>query len=1082
MKHTSTESLGRIDRTQSLHFTFDGRELTGHPGDTLASALLRNGVHLVGRSFKYHRPRGILAAGAEEPNALVAVRRDDARYTPNLRATQVELYEGLEAHSQNRWPSLTCDFGAINNVISPFIPAGFYYKTFMWPRGAWKSLYEPRIREAAGLGKSPTLADPDRYTNRFAHCDVLVIGAGPAGLAAALAAAAGGGRVIICDEQPELGGSLLSEPAGPTAAQIEGVTASAWLSRAVETLKRNSRVTILPRTTAFGYFPHNMVGLNQRLTDHLATPPAESPRERQWQVRAKEVVIAAGAIERPLVFPGNDRPGIMLASAARTYVNRYGAVPGSRAVVMTACDEAYRAALDLHHAGVFIALIADIRAHVDGPLVEAARHVGLPVQTGTTLVGTSGRLHVETVRLARVDEHGKVLDGEQIMPCDLVLMSGGFTPTVHLFSQSRGKLVWDEQTLSFVPGQAAERVRSAGACRGVFSLAAVLEDGRAAGAGAAVDAAAGTRGGVGTRATADVRGGSARIAAVPRASGGADFASRAGTDARVGGAGIAAGSRVSGGSDSASRAGASAGGASRSAGPAPADTGLPVDPPLGAFVGALPQPGGGTGTMAFVDWQNDVTTKDLTLATREGFQSVEHVKRYTTTGMATDQGKTSNLNALGVVSKQLNKSIPEVGLTTFRMPYTPISFASFAGFSRGSLFDPVRRTPTHDWAARNGAVFEDVGLWKRAHYFPRTINGKREDMHTAVARECVAVRKGCGIFDASTLGKIEVVGKDAATFMNRMYINGWTTLAIGRSRYGVLLRDDGFIYDDGVVARTAEDRFHVTTTTGGAAGVLRLMEDYLQTEWPELNVWLTSITEQWSVIAVQGPNSRRVLEKLVQGVDISAQAMPHMSVARGRICGAPMLLFRVSFTGELGFEVNVPSDFGLAVWEAIYAAGQQYDITPYGTEAMHILRAEKGYIIVGQETDGTVTPDDAGLSWAIGKTKPDFVGKRSLQRPSMTADSRKQLVGLVTADPHVVLDEGSQIMHGQGQRAPARPIGHVTSSYHSAVLGRSIALALVSGGRARTGETLYVQTDQADVAVKVTSPVFYDPEGARLNG
>ena len=1005
MKHATTESLGRVDRTRTLRFTFDGRELTGYPGDTLASALLRNGIHLVGRSFKYHRPRGILAAGAEEPNALVAVRRDDARYTPNLRATQVELYEGLEAHSQNRWPSLKFDCSAINSLIAPFIPAGFYYKTFMWPRGAWKSLYEPRIREAAGLGKSPTLADPDRYTNRFAHCDVLVVGAGPAGLSAALAAAATGARVILCDEQPEFGGSLLSEPAGHAAEQIDGVRASEWIARAVETLRRNSRVTLLSRTTAFGYFPHNMVGLNQRLTDHLAAPHPDSPRERQWQVRAKEVVIAAGAIERPMVFPGNDRPGIMLASAARTYVNRYGAVPGTRAVIITASDEAYRAALDLYHAGVFIALIADIRDHVEGPLVEAARHAGLPVQTGTTIVGTSGRLHVETVRLARVDNHGQVQAVEQTMPCDLVLMSGGFTPTVHLFSQSRGKLVWDDKTQSFIPGQAAagERVRSAGACRGVFALAAVLEDGKTAGAAAAA-----------SRATAAAS--------------------------------------------------------------------LPPDPPLGAFVGALPQPGGGTGIMAFVDWQNDVTTKDLALATREGFESVEHVKRYTTTGMATDQGKTSNLNALGVMSKQLGKSIPEVGLTTFRMPYTPISFASFAGFSRGDLFDPVRRTPTHDWAARNGAVFEDVGLWKRAHYFPRTIAGKREDLHAAVARECVAVRKSCGMFDASTLGKIEVVGKDAATFMNRMYVNGWTTLAVGRSRYGVLLRDDGFIYDDGVVARTAEDRFHVTTTTGGAPGVLRLMEDYLQTEWPELNVWLTSITEQWSVIAVQGPNSRRVLENLVEGMDLSAEKMPHMSVARGRICGAPLLLFRVSFTGELGFEVNVPADFGLAVWEAIYAAGQEYDITPYGTEAMHVLRAEKGYIIVGQETDGTVTPDDAGLTWAIGKTKPDFVGKRSLQRPSMTAATRKQLVGLMTTDPHVVLDEGSQIMQAQGQRAPVRPIGHVTSSYHSAVLGRSIALALVAGGRARTGETLYVQTDQADVAVTVTSPVFYDAEGARLNG
>jgi sarcosine oxidase, subunit alpha len=1024
-----------------IRFTFDGCELTGFTGDTLASALLRNGVHLVGRSFKYHRPRGILAAGSEEPNALVGVRRDDARYTPNLRATQVELYDGLEAHSQNRWPSLSWDFGSINNLISPFIPAGFYYKTFMWPRSAWKSLYEPRIRAAAGLGTSPTLADPDRYTNRFAHCDVLVVGAGPAGLSAALAAASSGAKVILCDEQAEFGGSLLSESAGSHAASIEGMPASTWLARAIATLKDNPRVTVLPRTNAFGYFPHNMMGLNERLTDHLAQPHADSPRERQWQVRAKEVVLAAGAIERPLVFPGNDRPGIMLAGAARTYVNRYGAVPGARSVVITACDEAYRAAIDLHEAGVYIAIIADIRAQADGPLANAARHAGLPVQTSTTIVGTTGRLRVDTVMLARIDDHGHVSDDVKIMPCDLVLMSGGFTPTVHLFSQSRGKLTWDDKTQSFIPGQAAERVRSAGACRGVYSLAAVLNDGSTAGASAA--AAAVSHRGAGSSSVA----GHTPAANSPASA----FAANATT------------------SPSADHASASA-------------SSTPADPPIGAFAGALPQPGGATGSMAFVDWQNDVTTKDLALATSEGFRSVEHIKRYTTTGMATDQGKTSNLNALGFVSRKLDKSIPEVGLTTFRMPYTPVSFASFAGFARGSLFDPIRRTPTHDWAARNGAVFEDVGLWKRAHYFPRSTAGSREDMHSAVARECVAVRKSVGMFDASTLGKIEVVGKDAVTFMNRMYVNGWASLAVGRSRYGVLLRDDGFVYDDGVVARTAEDRFHVTTTTGGAAGVLRLMEDYLQTEWPELNVFLTSISEQWSVIAVQGPNSRRVLEKLVEGVDMSAQAMPHMSVARGRICGAPMLLFRVSFTGELGFEVNVPADFSQSVWEAIYAAGQQYDITPYGTEAMHVLRAEKGYIIVGQETDGTVTPDDAGLGWAIGKTKPDFVGKRSLQRPSMSADNRKQLVGLFTSDPNVVLDEGSQVMQGAGQKAPVRPIGHITSSYHSAVLGRSIALALVSGGRARMDETLYVPTGNADVAVKVTSPVFYDPAGARLNG
>jgi sarcosine oxidase subunit alpha len=1050
------EPAGRIDRTRPINFSFDSRALGGFQGDTLASALIRNGVHLVGRSFKYHRPRGILAAGSEEPNALVSVRRDDARYTPNLRATQVELYEGLEAHSQNRWPSLALDCGGLNNLIAPFIPAGFYYKTFMWPHGAWKSLYEPRIRAAAGLGEAPTQPDPDRYTNRFAHCDVLVVGAGPTGLAAALAAAAEGARVIICDEQAELGGSLLSEPAGHDGVPVNGVAADSWLATALETLTRNPRVTVLPRTTAFGYFPHNLVGLNQRLTDHQAQPDRETPRERQWQVRAREVVLATGAIERPLVFPGNDRPGIMLAGAARTYVNRYGAVPGSRAVVVTGCDEAYRAALDLHKAGVYIALIADIRARADGPLVSTARHAGLPVQTRTTVIGTSGRLRVNTVELARTDAHSAVTDTTQTMPCDLVLMSGGFTPTVHLFSQSRGKLAWDEKTQSFVPGAPAERVRCAGACRGIFALEAVLADGTT----------------TGTAAAADAR----RAKIAPGAICGA-MTGAATTTTAVTGAVVTASAPTAG--PSATGAPAIAAGAT-AAGVVPhAASSLPSDPAIGAYTGALPQPGGAPGSMAFVDWQNDVTTKDLALATREGFSSVEHLKRYTTTGMATDQGKTSNLNALGFVSRALDKTIPQVGFTTFRPPYTPVTFASFAGFSRGPLFDPIRRTPTHDWATRNGAVFEDVGLWKRARYFPRG----GENLHAAVARECLAVRKSCGLFDASTLGKIEVVGKDAATFMNRMYVNTWGSLAVGRCRYGVLLRDDGFVFDDGVVARTAEDRFHVTTTTGGAARVLGLMEDYQQTEWPDLSVWLTSTTEQWAVIAVQGPNSRRVLAGLVEEVDISAQTLPHMGIAKGLFLGVPMLLFRVSFTGELGFEVNVPADYGLAVWEAIHAAGQQYDIAPYGTEAMHVLRAEKGYIIIGQETDGTVTPDDVGLGWAIGKSKPDFVGKRSLQRPAMNAPDRKQLVGLQTRDPRVVLDEGAQIMQEPDQNAPMRPLGHVTSSYHSAVLDRSIALALVSGGRARIGETLHVQAmNGADVAVTVTPPAFYDVDGARLNG
>ena len=989
---------GRVDRSRPVRFTFDGRSYAGYSGDTLASALLASGVRVFGRSFKYHRPRGLLAAGSEEPNALVALIRDAGRTTPNLRATQVEIYEGLVAESQNRWPSLAFDVQAVNDFIAPLIPAAFYYKTFMWPRFAWHRWYEPVIRRSAGLGRAPSAADPDRYAQRYAHCDVLVVGAGPAGLAAALAAASTGARVMLCDEQAELGGSLLDE----SAASIDGRPAQQWLSETLAALGRQPNVTLLSRTTAFGYFPHNMIGLCERLTDHLAAPADGVPRERLWQVRAGEVVIATGAIERPLVFPGNDRPGAMLASAARTYLNRYGVSVGQRIVLVTGCDAAYAAALDLHAAGTTVALIADVRDGASGAAVSAAREAGIEVVTGATVLGTSGRLGVRSVTLGTV-ANGTV-SGRRVVTCDALLMSGGYTPSVHLFSQSRGKLAWDADQQAFLPASSAERERSAGACRGLDGLEAVLNEGAQAGRDAA--------------RSQGRSGEPQRINAVAR-----EFSVR----------------------------------------------GTP---------GALPQPGVGPPSRAFVDFQNDVTTKDLALAAREGFESIEHIKRYTTTGMATDQGKTSGMNALAFVADDLGRPLPKVGLTTFRMPYTPVTFGIFAGYDRGDLFDPVRTTPTHEWAVAHGAVFEDVGQWKRGRYFPQA----GEDMHAAVARECRAVRAGVGMFDASTLGKIEVVGPDAATFLSRMYVNNFANLAPGRSRYGILLRDDGFVYDDGVIARLSDNRFHVTTTTGGAARVFALMEDYLQTEWPDLKVWLTSTTEQWSVIAVQGPRARDLLAQLVTDIDLSPTALPHLGVADGRICGIPMRLFRVSFTGEMGFEVNVPADFGQAVWEAVHAAGQAFGITPYGTEAMHVMRAEKGYIIVGQETDGTVTPDDAGLTWAVGKTKPDFVGKRSLARPAMLATGRKQLVGLLTVDPATVLEEGAQVVATPGQSPPMQLIGHVTSSYASAVLGRSIALAMVADGRARVGQTLYVPMPQGDVAVQVTAPMFYDAEGARLHG
>ncbi|NVK36099.1 MAG: sarcosine oxidase subunit alpha family protein [Rhodobacteraceae bacterium] len=993
------EKGGRIDRNASVTFSFDGEELEGYQGDTLASALLANGQHLVGRSFKYHRPRGIVTAGSEEPNALVSIHRKGDQ-TPNIRATQVELYEGLEATSQNRFPSLGFDVGAINDILSPLFPAGFYYKTFMWPKSFWDRVYEPIIRSAAGLGYAPKNPDHDRYANTYAHCDVLVIGSGPAGLAAALSAAESGARVILCDEQAEFGGSLLSE----TTSTIDGLAPAEWIVKTVTTLAGMDNVTLLPRTTAFGYFAQNFVSLAERVTEHLAQPDAKLPRERLWQVRAKEVVIAAGSIERPMVFPENDRPGIMHAEAGRTYLNRYGVKVGDKVLVATACDSAWQAAFDLADAGTEIAAIADLRPNPPESLVSIAKARGIRVETACSVTGTSGRKRVSKALLGRISESGSVSAAGEVA-CDAILMSAGWTPTVSTYSQSRGKVVWNEEAQAFLPGVHVQNERSAGTCQGVFGLDAVLKDGYAAGEDAA-KAATGKTG----KVTYSIGSGDEMIS--------------------------------------------------------------------GTFMGEIPHDRDASRVKAFVDYQNDVTAKDVKLAVREGMHSIEHIKRYTTTGMATDQGRLSNINALAIASKALDKPLTAVGLTTFRQPYTPTTFGTFAGQSRGQFFDPVRKTPSHDWAVDRGAEFEDVGQWKRAWFFPQD----NEDMHAAVARECKIAREKVGLFDASTLGKIEVVGPDAAEFLERMYTNPWKKLGVGRCRYGLMLNDAGFIIDDGVVGRIAEDRFHVTTTTGGAAHVFATMEDYLQTEWPELDVWITSTTEQYAVAAIQGPLAREVIAPFIEGIDLSAEAFSHMSVATGTFCGVPCRLFRISFTGELGFEVNVPRRHGEMVWKTLAAEVEKRGGVFYGTETMHVLRAEKGYIIVGQETDGTVTPDDCGMNWAIGKKKHDFVGKRGLARPDLVAENRKQLVGLLTTDPKVVLEEGAQVTTSANPAKGTPADGHVTSSYHSATLGRSIALAMVKNGRALEGETLYVPMPEGSIPVKITGTVFFDKEGERLNG
>jgi len=994
---------GRIDRARPLRFVFDGRPFQGFAGDTLASALLASGVSVVARSFKYHRPRGIMGLGAEDPSALVQLGTG-ADSEPNLRATQIELYDGLAAASINRWPSLNFDLGGFNGMLAPIFVAGFYYKTFMRPKWLWDRVYEPFLRRMAGLGHAPTQPDPDVYDHRHAHCDVLVVGGGAAGLAAALAASRAGARVMLADEQPEFGGHLLDLPD-----YLDGRPANEWVDAALATLRDTAEVRLLPRTTALGYYDQNYLVLLERVADHL--PPAErrgGVRQRVWHVRAKQVVLATGAHERPLVFPDNDRPGVMLAGAAAAYAHRYGALPGRRAVVFTNNDSAYRAALTLSDAGGEVAAVVDLRAAADGFWPEAVRQRGIPVLPGRGVVGVSERGGVQAVEVRSLDGDGRGVTGARHrIECDLLAMSGGCNPAVHLFSQSQGRLRFDEGVAAFLPGEAAQAVRVAGAANGCFALGDALAEGVAAGAAAAADA------------------------------------------------GFAGGTLP----------------------PMPSARHRQETPlkPVWLVPGEAP-PGRGP-AKHFVDFQNDVTVADIALAAREGLRSVEHVKRYTTTGMGTDQGRTSNVNALALLSEAVGRAIAETGTTTFRPPYVAVPFGALAGMARGELVDPARQTPIHEWEVAAGAVFENVGQWKRAHYYPQP----GEDLERAVRRECLAARDAVGIFDASTLGKIELRGPDAGAFIDRVYVNGFKTLGVGRCRYGLMCRDDGMVFDDGVTTRLAEQHYFMTTTTGGAAAVLDWLEEWLQTEWPELRVYSTSVTEDWATVALTGPKSRAVLEALRPSFPIDPATFPFMSMQSGTVAGIPARVFRVSYTGELSYEVCVPSPRGRELWEAAMAAGRAHGITPYGTETMHVLRAEKGFIVVGQETDGSVTPDDLGMGRMVSKTK-DFIGRRSLRRAALVAPERKQLVGLLPKDPNVVLPEGAQLVRELKPAPPMAMVGHVTSSYFGARIGRGFAMALVKGGAARLGETLQAPLGDRVIEAVTVAPLFYDPQGKRRDG
>ncbi|GAA3537601.1 sarcosine oxidase subunit alpha family protein [Zobellella aerophila] len=998
-------SKGRVNRSKPLSFIFNGSRYQGFEGDTIASALLANGIDVVGRSFKYSRPRGITAAGAEEPNCILQVGSTEATLIPNIRGTQAELYDGLTATSTNGWPNVERDLmGAIGKLGGNLMPPGFYYKTFMYPESMWPT-YEKLIRKAAGLGRVPKARDPDSYDKLNHHCDVLIVGGGAAGLAAALAAGRRGARVMLVDEQNEFGGHLLH-----STQLINGQASAQWVAEAVKELRSLPDVQLLPRSTANGYYDQNFVTVLERRTDHLGERVSGQSRQRLHRIRAKQVILATGAHERPLVFGNNDLPGCLVAGAVSTYINRYGVVPGQQLVLMTANDHGYQTAIDWLDAGRPVAAVVDSRAAPRGERYQALKARGVTIYTGHGVIEAKGKKRVSGVLVAPLSADGTQVTGKAVeLACDTIASSGGWSPVVHLACHTGSKPVWRDDIAGFVPGPTVQKQRLAGGVQGSYALSAVLAEGLAAGREAAVAAGYG-------ELAANV------------------------VDAEI-------------------------------------STRDPKEDAAQALYLVPHSKPVSRAPKQFVDYQNDVTAAGIQLAVREGFESIEHIKRYTAMGFGTDQGKLGNINGMAIAAQTMNKSIPETGTTVFRPNYTPVTFGALAGRDAHHLFDPARFTPMHAWHVKQGAEFEDVGQWKRPWFFPKA----GEDMHQAVNRECVATRTSVGIMDASTLGKIDIQGAGAREFLNRIYTNAWTKLGVGKCRYGLMCKEDGMIFDDGVTSCIDDNHFIMTTTTGGAAGVLQWLELWHQTEWPELEVYMTSVTDHWATMTISGPNSRKVLEKVAEDVDLSGDNFKFMDWKPATVAGVAARIFRISFTGELSFEINVQANSGLHVWEALMEAGAEFDITPYGTETMHVLRAEKGFIIAGQDTDGSVTPDDMAMGWAIGKQKEfPFIGKRSWSRSDTKRTDRKQFVGLKSKDPKTVIPEGAQIVLDPKQAIPMKMEGHVSSSYYSANLGHSIALALVKDGLQRTGQTVYCPlADGRVLEAEITSPIFYDPKGER---
>ncbi len=977
---------GEIDRTKPLSFLFEGQGYEGYAGDTLASALVANGVTLVGRSFKYHRPRGFFAAGAEEPNGLMDITLG-ARHEPNARATMVDLADGLIARGVNADPDLQSDRHAKLDRLSRFLPAGFYYKTFMRP--TWAQ-WEPRIRRLAGLGRLDPNSVLPPHELRHAQADVLVVGAGPAGLAAARAAASTGLSVWLVDLERRAGGQLLWRRA-----EIAGKPAADWAESCLSDL-RDAGVTVLLRTMAAAYYDQNRIAL---LEQRPAAPDGWPP-ERLWLLQAKRVILATGAQERPLVFPDNDRPGVMSAAAAATYVTRYAALPGRKVLVATNNDDGYESALVLKKAGAEVTL-SDIRTTPAKALLTAMDAAEIPVIQGHQPLAVDGSKAVSGVRIGRTSA-SRTKDAAIAQEIDLLCVSGGWSPAVHLFSQSGGKLNYDPKIAGFRPKTAAQEVEIAGTANGSFGLGDCLREGHEAGAASA-------------------------------------FA----LDKKV---------------------------------------------DLEAPDGKEETPFGGQAIQAFwrsrvhnarqwVDFQNDVTAKDVALAAREGYVSVEHLKRYTTLGMATDQGKTSNVNGLAILGEETRRQPGEVGTTTFRPPYLPLSLAAVAGLRRDELVATRRELPAAAAHRERGAAFREYGNWARPACYPRG----EETEAQAIQREALAVRRQAGLLDGSSLGKIAVVGPDAATFVNRLYYNRLDNLAPGRLRYCLLLHETGVVMDDGVVARLSDERFLLSPSSTHTDHVLHMLEEWHQGEWPDLKVGFHDETQAWATFSVSGPRAKEVMGALATTINWTDAALPHMALADGSVEGVPARIARVSFTGERGYEISVPARYGGALWRHLLRIGRPFGLTPFGIEALSILRAEKGYILIGRDTDGTTLPQDLGMEGPLKRKEIDYVGRRSLWLSDAKREDRRQLVGLQVLDEGGPFANGAHAVEKRGERTAS--IGYVTSSYHSPHLGKPVALALVASGRARLAAEAKIEVFHLGEKrpARVVSPCFYDPKGRRLN-